>query len=97
MCSITIGFTICTVVFIYSPVIPPEWRNLFLEPTVTVASVMACRLFRELKLGVFADTMTEGAFSTLVLTDMGHISQRQSSSETGVPGILGDVGGPGSV
>jgi hypothetical protein len=76
--SLTIGFTICTAAFIYSPVIPPGWHNLFLEPTVAIASIMACRLFRELKLGLLAHGSTEGVFSTVVLTDVDSISQQQS-------------------
>lgn len=57
--SFTIGFSICTAAFIYSPLVPPEWNGLFLPPNVTVASVMACRLFRELKLGIVKDGTTE--------------------------------------
>jgi hypothetical protein len=74
----TIGFSICTTVFIYSHSIPSEWNGLLLEPNITVASIMACRLVRELKLGHFRDLMTEGAISKIVFNDMGDIPQQQS-------------------
>lgn len=38
---------------------------------------MACRLFRELRLGLIADPMTEVAFSTVVCPDMDSITQQQ--------------------
>jgi len=66
----TIGFSVCTTVFIYSPSVPSEWNGLLLEPNITVASIMACRLVRELKLGQFADPMTEGAISQIVFNHM---------------------------
>jgi len=74
---VTIGFNICAVVFLYSPTVPPEWHLLLLDPNITITSIMACRLFRELKLGRFVDP-TEVAFSTIVHEDMGDISQQQS-------------------
>jgi hypothetical protein len=78
LCSLTIGFNICTVVFIYSPSVPPGWSTLFLVPNITVASVMSCRLFRELKLGLFVDPMGEEAMSKIVFRDMATIPRHQS-------------------
>jgi len=75
---VTIGFNICAVVFLYNPAVPPEWHLLLLDPNITITSIMACRLFRELKLGRFTDPLTEVAFSTIVLESMGDISQQQS-------------------
>jgi hypothetical protein len=40
---------------------------------------MACRLFRELKLGLFADPMAEKAISKLVGRDIGTITQHHSA------------------
>lgn len=76
--SLTIGFTICTAVFILRIGIPPEWHSLFLEPNLTVASILACRLVRELKLGVYEDLMTQHAISKIVFRDIGNSSQQQS-------------------
>jgi hypothetical protein len=38
---------------------------------------MTCRIFRELKLGQFADPVTEVALSTIVHQDMDNISPQQ--------------------
>jgi len=67
---ITIGFSICSSIFIYCPLIPPEWNGLLLEPNITVASVLGCRLFRELKLGLYAEPMTDRAISKIVFRDI---------------------------
>lgn len=58
-----------------------------------VASVMACRLFRELKLGIFRDPMTEQAVSKVVFRDIGLMSHEHSECtfEPGTAGI--DIGG----
>jgi len=39
---------------------------------------MACRTYRDLRRGLFADPMTDGAISNLVFRDMGTIPQQQS-------------------
>jgi len=75
---ITIGFSICNTIFIYYPSIPPEWNSLLLEPNITVASTLGCRLFRELKLGLYAEPMTERAISKIVFRDMGNIPRQPS-------------------
>jgi hypothetical protein len=61
------------VIFIYSPLVPSEWNGLLLGPTITVASIMACRLVRELKLGQSSDPMTERAISKIVFNEMGEM------------------------
>jgi hypothetical protein len=66
------------VIFLSYPPIPPEWHNLILQPNITIASILACRLFRELKLGLFMDSETEGAISRIVFQDLGKISHHQS-------------------
>jgi hypothetical protein len=66
----TIGFSICNTIFIYSPSVNPGWHSLLLPPNFTVASVLACRLFRELKLGLFADPLTEPTISNVVFRDI---------------------------
>jgi len=75
---LTIGFSMCTSIFIYSRSLPSEWNGLFISPNITVASVMGCRIFRELKLGLFADVMTDQDLSKIVGRDMGAIQQLQS-------------------
>jgi hypothetical protein len=74
----TISFNISSTIFIYTPSVPPEWNGLFIPVNVTVASVMACRLFRKLALGLFKDPVTERTISKIVIRDMGTIPQRQS-------------------
>ena len=104
-CSMTIGFSVCTTVFIYSPSVPSEWNGLLLEPNITVASIMACRLVRELKLGQFSDPMTEGAISQIVFIDMGNMPRQRSAhafelrTDDGADIITGGTGelGAGSI
>ncbi|KIM86339.1 hypothetical protein PILCRDRAFT_4842 [Piloderma croceum F 1598] len=88
---LTIGFSICTVVFIYSPAIQPEWHNLVLEFNIAISSVTACRLVRELKLGLFREANTEIVVSNVVFRDMGIVSQQESgsTSELDTRGTIG--------
>jgi hypothetical protein len=75
----TIGFSMCTTIFIYSPSVSSQWNGLFIPLNVTIASVMACRLFRELKLGRFVDPMADDVISKIVDKAMGNIPQEQSA------------------
>ncbi|KIM71404.1 hypothetical protein PILCRDRAFT_755055 [Piloderma croceum F 1598] len=75
---ITIGFTICTTIFIYSPSVPTEWNALFVPVNATVTSIMTCRLFRELKLDLLFNPMADGVISKVVNRDIGSIPQQQS-------------------
>ncbi|KIM83629.1 hypothetical protein PILCRDRAFT_819269 [Piloderma croceum F 1598] len=76
----TIGFSLCTTIFIFNPATHSRWSAVFIPPNLTVASVMACRIFRELKLGLIVGpiTGTEGAISKLVFKDIGYIPEQHS-------------------
>ena len=52
---------------------------------------MACRLFRELKLGLFVKPMTEDTISNIVIRDIGTIPS-QHSRFTFEPRTLDDAG-----
>jgi hypothetical protein len=67
--SLTIGFTVCNAIFILC-IGMPEWHSLFLEPNLTIASILACRLVRELKLGVYEDLMSQHTVSKIVIRDI---------------------------
>ena len=70
----TIGFSIVTTLFIYKPATHNlGWNAMVVPPNVTVASIMACRIFRELKLGLIKGPITEEAISKLVSRDIGSI------------------------
>jgi hypothetical protein len=70
----TIGFSILTTLFIYKPATHDlGWNAMVVPPNVTVASIMACRIFRELKLGLIEGPITEEAISKLVFRDIGSI------------------------
>jgi len=88
---LTIGFSVSNTVLLYAPSVAWEWRGLLLEPTFTIASILACRLFRELKLSLSMEPMTEGAISHVVFRDIGTIPQ-QSSGETSDLGTIDDLG-----
>jgi len=94
---LTIGFSICVVVFIYSPSISPEWNSLFLDPNITITSIMACRLFRELKLGQLEDPIAELKITKIVFRDMGSLPQQEhgDGSESRTLNNAGDIGTEG--
>jgi hypothetical protein len=75
---ITISFNICTTIFIYNPSIPAVWNPLFVPINATVTSIMACRLFRELKLDLMLNPMADGVISKVIHRDIGSIPQQQS-------------------
>jgi hypothetical protein len=72
---VTIGFSICTIVFILNPVVGPHWTPLFVPLNMTVASVMACRLFRQLKLSPANDTFTDSKLSDIMLAEFHALAQ----------------------
>ena len=82
-CSFTICFTVCLLILIYSPSVMEGMKGMFILPNITIASVMACRLVRELKLGRFDGPMTEleGAMSRLVFTDIAGVNRHEVSFE----------------
>jgi len=90
----TIGVTICTTIFIYSPSVPAEWNPLFVPINATVTSVMACRLFRVLKLDLLIKPMADGTISKIVNRDMGVIPPQQSVHAFALYSTIteGDVG-----
>lgn len=91
--SITIGTTICTTTFIYSPSVTAGWRPLFVPINATVASVMACRLFRELKLDLLVNQMDDRVISKIVDRDIGSIPSLppQHSDHASAPHRTGEV------
>jgi len=72
----TIGFNVCTIVFILSPSVPLELPSLFLPVNITIASVLACRLYRELGLGLLADPIVDGVISKVIFKNTGNIHQQ---------------------
>lgn len=50
--SMTVGINMATVICLYNNKIALEYKGLMTIPNVSVASIMACRLFRELRLGI---------------------------------------------
>jgi hypothetical protein len=58
--------------------VPTAWNALFVPINATVTSIMACRLFRELKLDLLINPMADGVISKVVNRDMGSIPQQQS-------------------
>lgn len=65
-------------VFIYTPSVPSNQRGVFIPLNMTVSSIMACRLFRELKLGLIVGPTPEEGISNLVVRDMGTIPPWQT-------------------
>jgi hypothetical protein len=74
--SVMIDFSVCTVIFVYTPSMHSVWDGVFIPPTVTVAITMAYRLFRELKLGLLTGPVVEGAISDVVFRDIGNITEQ---------------------
>lgn len=61
--------------FIFKPAVHNGWNAMVVPPNVTIASIMACRMFRELKLGLIVGPISEGAISNLVFRDIGSIQE----------------------
>jgi len=87
----TIGLSICNTVLIYSPSVPKEWHGLLMQANFTIASIMACRIFRELKLGLYAQPMTDGTISKIVFRDLGTLPPQQSADSDDVAMDTGDA------
>jgi hypothetical protein len=51
-----------------------------LAPNITITSIMACQIFRDLTLGRFVDPMAEGEISKIVFRDMAAVPQQPSGS-----------------
>jgi len=75
----------------FHPAVPPELKGLFAPINVATASVMACRLFRQLKLGLIENT----TISTLELSNIAfstthtHFKQREHTFELHSPSKAG--------
>lgn len=54
----TIGFGIASAICIYTNKIPLEYKGILVIPNVTVANIMACRLYRELKIRVIHECVS---------------------------------------
>jgi hypothetical protein len=80
----------------YPEVLPPTYkctcRAMFVLLDITITSVMACRIFRVLKLGFMVGPMTERAMSNLVFRDIGSISYQPSENAVEVDNQAEDSG-----
>ena len=54
----TVGVNIVAVVVILTPSIPPVYRAMFSIPNVALQNAMACRVFRQIKLGLLNERPT---------------------------------------
>lgn len=50
----TVGVNILTIVMVLTPSVPPFYRAVFTIPNIALENAMACRVFRQLKLGIIA-------------------------------------------
>jgi len=57
----TIGLNVATAMTTFIPGVPTEWWGLLTMPNMAMQSVMACRIFRELKLEAIVDILPEDA------------------------------------
>lgn len=53
--SVTVSMNIVSMVVILTPSVPPIIRAMFTVPNVALQNVMACRVYRLLKLGLVSD------------------------------------------
>ena len=76
----------------FHPAVPPELRGLFAPINIATASVMACRLFRQLKSGFIEDTTPIYApeLSNIALSSTHtHFEQRERTFELHSPSKAG--------
>lgn len=77
--SATIGTNALTAMMTMAPNIPEASRGLLIMPSVAIQSVMACKLFRELKIGLIVDP-------TATITSV--TSTMEFSSSAGGPAFI---------
>jgi hypothetical protein len=65
-----ITVTMSTVTFLLCLPEKSTWKSITVTVNVTAASVMACRVFRELKLGFYADPTTVDGLSGISSKDV---------------------------
>ncbi|TCD65198.1 hypothetical protein EIP91_002984 [Steccherinum ochraceum] len=51
----TVGINIAAATIILIPSVPPVYRAMFSPPNVTIQNAMACRVYRQLKIGLIKD------------------------------------------
>lgn len=56
--SATIGMSIAHIAVIFSPSVPPVIKATIPIPNIALQNVMACRVYRQLKLGLISETST---------------------------------------
>lgn len=58
--SVTVQMNIVAMVVILTPSVPPVIRAMFSIPNVALQNAMACRVYRQLKLGMIRETLSMG-------------------------------------
>lgn len=53
--SVTVIVNIATVVVMLTPSVPAAYRALSIVPSTAINNIMACRVYREVKLGMMDD------------------------------------------
>ncbi|KAF9040041.1 hypothetical protein BJ165DRAFT_1351094 [Panaeolus papilionaceus] len=62
----TVFITLTSVITLYIPDVPPSYRAMFSPPNVAVMNIMACRVFRNTKFGIYRENQI--ATSRLIAT-----------------------------
>jgi len=77
----TIGLSITTTVMVLSSSVPPVFHALFSVPNIALESAMACRVFRDVKLGLIKDAhfTTNGPSSSMQFKNSGSFALKQST------------------
>lgn len=80
---------ISSMALILSPSIPPALRCLLPVPNLTITNAMACKVFRDMKLGrIHSDPMSDLSYSLpSIYQDSGFVSKENSNHRT-PPGQL---------
>jgi hypothetical protein len=76
-CSVVVGFAMTTVLCLFCLPEGSTWKGITMSVNITVASLISCRVFRELRLGYYANTTNDVTLSSLFFEDshqehMGH-------------------------
>ncbi|KAF9045140.1 hypothetical protein BJ165DRAFT_1475549 [Panaeolus papilionaceus] len=62
----TVTTNLVAVIMFYINVVPPTYRSMFTVPNVALMNIMACRVFRKTKFGVFREVTISTSHSTKV-------------------------------
>lgn len=86
--STTISTNLLTVVLMLIHPVPEVYRTMLAGPNVMLMNIMACRVFRKTKLGLFASTTTQSTIPTMYTENTATSASYQRDGVHGISPII---------